>query len=92
MEVKRLLNTTRLLTLTGPGGRLRQNSLALQAAAEAEAQFAEGVWIAEYAALTAPELTPQTVIRTLRVSQEGTTDPLEFLCQYLGRAATAAHL
>ena len=82
VEVKRLLMTTRLLTLTGPGG-CGKTRLALQAAAEAEAQFADGVWLAEFAALTAPELAPQTVIRALRVSQEGRTNPLELLTQFL---------
>lgn len=82
VEVKRLLSTTRLLTLTGPGG-CGKTRLALQAAAEAEEQFVNGIWLAEFAVLMAPELAPQTVIRALGMSQEGTTYPLELLAQFL---------
>ncbi len=82
VEVKRLLVASRLLTLTGPGG-CGKTRLAVQAAAEAEAQFPDGVWLAEFAALMAPELALQTVIRALGVSQEGTTNPFELLTQFL---------
>jgi predicted ATPase/DNA-binding NarL/FixJ family response regulator len=82
VEVKRLLMATRLLTLTGPGG-CGKTRLALQVAAEVKAQFADGVWLAEFAALMAPELVPQTVIRALGVSPEGTTNPVGFLTEFL---------
>src|SRR5678815_1089346 len=53
-EVKRLLGTTRLLTLTGPGGT-GKTRLSLQVAAELLEKFPHGVWVIELA--TASDLS-----------------------------------
>src|SRR5262249_15791075 len=45
-EIKRLLGTTRLLTLTGSGGT-GKTRLALQAAADSLEHFSGGVWFVE---------------------------------------------
>ena len=47
-EVKRLLENTRLLTLTGPGG-CGKTRLALAAAGELVEGFEAGVWLVELA-------------------------------------------
>lgn len=67
-EVKSLLTRTRLLTLTGSGG-CGKTRLALQAAAELLEGTGDGVWLAELAPLTDPDLVVQTVARVFGVRE-----------------------
>ena len=68
-EVKRLLSSSRLVTLTGSGGA-GKTRLSLQVAAEVIDDFAHGVWFVELAALTDPALIPQTVAAVLGLREE----------------------
>ncbi|MGH2349054.1 MAG: tetratricopeptide repeat protein [bacterium] len=68
-DVGRLFSTTRLLTLTGPGG-CGKTRLALQAAAELVDEFADGVWLVELAALTDPGLVTQAAAGVLGMREE----------------------
>jgi len=67
-EVKRLLSTARVITLTGPGG-IGKSRLALRAAHRLGRHFPDGVWWVELAELDSPELVPYALARSLRVQE-----------------------
>jgi predicted ATPase/class 3 adenylate cyclase len=68
-EVKRLLGSTRLLTLTGTGGT-GKTRLSLQVAADLFDQFHDGVWLVEFATIDDPALVVETVAGALELRQE----------------------
>jgi len=68
-EVRRLLEDTRLLTLTGVGG-CGKTRLALAAAEELMETFEDGVWLVDLAPLSAPSLVPQAVASTLGLREQ----------------------
>ena len=59
-EALNLVGAHRLVTLTGVGG-IGKTRLALALARELRPHFADGVWLAEFSALTDPGLVPATV-------------------------------
>ncbi|HEX6269551.1 MAG TPA: BTAD domain-containing putative transcriptional regulator, partial [Anaerolineales bacterium] len=67
-EVKKLLGTARLLTLTGPGGS-GKTRLANQVAIDLVDAFRDGVWWVDLAALMDETLVSRTVAKTLGVSE-----------------------
>jgi predicted ATPase/class 3 adenylate cyclase len=68
-EVKKSLENTRLVTLTGSGGT-GKTRLSLQAASEILDRFKDGVWLIELAPITDPELVPKTVAGILGIHEE----------------------
>src|SRR5262245_42819181 len=68
VEVKRLLASSALLTLTGSGG-CGKSRLALQVGADLLEEYADSVWLVELAALSDPERVPQTVATALGVRE-----------------------
>jgi predicted ATPase/DNA-binding CsgD family transcriptional regulator len=81
-EVRRLLENTRLLTLTGSGG-CGKTRLALAAAGELVEGFDDGVWMVDLAPLADPSLVPQAVASTLGVHEQPGRAPAETLSDYL---------
>jgi hypothetical protein len=81
-EVKRLLEDTRLLTLTGSGacGKTR---LALAAAGELLEGFEDGVWMVDLAPLADPSLVPQAVASVLDTREQPGYSLTETLSNYL---------
>jgi predicted ATPase/transcriptional regulator with XRE-family HTH domain len=79
--VRRRLATTRLLTLTGPGG-IGKTRLALEAAGALNG-FADGVWLVELAPVTEPEIVPQAVAQALGVREERARPLRESLIEHL---------
>jgi predicted ATPase/class 3 adenylate cyclase len=68
-DVKRLLATTCLLTLTGAGG-CGKTRLALQVAADLVEEYTDGVWLVELALVSDGALLPQRVASALGVREE----------------------
>jgi non-specific serine/threonine protein kinase len=81
-EVRRLVGSSRLLTLTGAGG-CGKTRLAVQTAGELLDQFHDGAWIVDLAPLSEPDLIKNAVAVVLRV-QEGSERSIgEVLANYL---------
>ncbi len=81
-EVKRLLSTTRLLTLTGSGG-VGKTRLALRAAAEMARSFPHGVWLVSLASIDDPQLVVQAVFSALGLQDMSSGLSLSTLSRYL---------
>jgi predicted ATPase/class 3 adenylate cyclase len=73
-EVLALLETHRIVTLTGPGGS-GKTRLALQTAAESVEEYGDGVWFVSLAAVRDPQLIEPTIARVVG----GPDDLHEFL-------------
>jgi predicted ATPase/class 3 adenylate cyclase len=71
-EAVRLLVGSRILTMTGPGGT-GKTRLALQAAAEVSADFADGVFFVDLAPVTDPDIVPTRILDAIGV-QASTMD------------------
>jgi predicted ATPase/DNA-binding CsgD family transcriptional regulator len=80
-ETRRLLSSSRLLTLTGSGG-VGKTRLALRMAAEVRRTFPDGVWFVELGALQDPALLGHTLAGTLELSQVS-ANPTADLAEYL---------
>jgi hypothetical protein len=81
-EVKRLLERTRLLTLTGAGG-CGKSRLAERAAAELARAFPGGVCLVELVALDDPALLVHAALHALDLRDQTTVWPLATLTGYL---------
>jgi predicted ATPase/DNA-binding CsgD family transcriptional regulator len=67
-EVKRLLSSAHVITLTGPGG-IGKSRLALRAARRLGRHFPDGVSWVELAELDDPDLLPYALARAMRVQE-----------------------
>ena len=83
-EIRSLLTTTRLLTLTGPGG-CGKTRLALEVGADLLPEHPDGVWLIALAPLADEALVPQTVATALGVWEVPGRPVVETLTSYLQR-------
>jgi len=77
-----LVETSRLLTLTGPGG-VGKTRLALRLAANVVTRFPDGVWMIDLGALTGPEFIEQTIATTLGLRESRDLSARQALVGYL---------
>ena len=82
-DVKGLLKTTRLLTLTGSAGT-GKTRLLLRVAADLIGEFPDGVWLAELAPILEPRLLVQSVATALNVREEPGKPLLQTVAQAIG--------
>lgn len=65
-ELKRLILTSRLVTVTGSGG-IGKTRLAAEAVAALQREFRNGVWFVDMAAVSSPQATASAIAAALRV-------------------------
>jgi non-specific serine/threonine protein kinase len=82
VEIRKLIEDHRLVTLTGSGG-VGKTRLAHQVAGESLDEFAEGVWLVELASVADPELVTPAVASALGVREEPARPLLETLLNAL---------
>jgi predicted ATPase/DNA-binding SARP family transcriptional activator len=83
LQISELLGSTRLLTLTGPGGS-GKTRLAIEVARAVERGAAAHVWWVEMASLTDPSLVSQEVAAALRLVEEPGRSPTQALMEAIG--------
>lgn len=82
-ELTSLLDTDRLVTLTGAGG-CGKTRLALQAAAERIDRHVDGVWYVELASLAGSGTVARQVADVLGISDEGDGSVTDAVCEHVG--------
>ncbi|MFI5718814.1 protein kinase [Nocardia sp. NPDC051750] len=81
-EVKNLLSTSRLVTLTGIGG-VGKTRLALRAASQVIRDYADGVWLVDLADVSDSSLLVDIVAATVGVRDESAVPLTDVLLQFL---------
>jgi predicted ATPase/DNA-binding CsgD family transcriptional regulator len=81
-DVRRLLSTSRLVTLTGPGG-VGKTRLALEAANAVHRSFPDGTVLVELDQVSDPALVVNEVAVSVGLREQGGRAPIEVLTEYL---------
>ena len=81
-EVRALVESSRLVTLTGAGG-CGKTRLSLQVAAELLDGSGDGVWLVELAAVSDPDAVPSVIIEALGIAPQAGRPALEALLDAL---------
>ena len=81
-EVKQALNTYRLVTLTGSGG-VGKSRLSLQIGMQCLADFPDGVWLVELAAVTDPAIILPTILSIFSLREDSHRNALDLLTDHL---------
>jgi predicted ATPase/DNA-binding SARP family transcriptional activator len=81
-QAQRLLETARLVTLTGVGG-VGKTRLALWIGAQVSGMLRDGVWLADLAPLSDPDLLGRTVAEALGIRDHSTRPSVDILIKRL---------
>lgn len=81
-EVVSKLKSTRLLTVTGFGGA-GKTRLALQAAANLQEEFVDGIWLAKLETVPDPSLVAHEIANVLRIREQHGTSILSTIASHL---------
>jgi predicted ATPase len=82
-QILELIARHRLVTLTGSGG-VGKTRMSLKVGEQVVQTFAHGVWLAELAPLSDPDLVAQTVAAALEIARQSTTtDYTQLLIDFL---------
>jgi predicted ATPase/class 3 adenylate cyclase len=81
-EVRALVESSRMVTLTGSGG-CGKTRLSLQVAAEMLDGTGDGVWLVELAAVSDPDAVPSAIAGALGIASQGGRAALEVLLDAL---------
>jgi predicted ATPase/class 3 adenylate cyclase len=84
VQIKTLLNDSRLVMLTGTGGA-GKTRCAIQSGAEILERFPDGVWMVDLAPISNPALVTTTIAKVLGVREAPNQDLLVTLCNHLER-------
>jgi predicted ATPase/DNA-binding CsgD family transcriptional regulator len=83
-EVRRQVEASRLVTLTGPGG-VGKTRLAIQAGELMRRAFPDGVWIVDLATINDPALLADTIVAALGAIDRSAQTALEQLARHLAQ-------
>jgi predicted ATPase/DNA-binding CsgD family transcriptional regulator len=81
-QVCELLSENRLVTLTGAGGA-GKTRLAIEVAGRLSGGFSDGVWCADLAPITDPDLVPVTVARALGLPDQAGRSTMDTLTRFV---------
>ena len=81
-QVREILTSERLVTLTGAGGA-GKTRLAVHVASEVATEFPDGVWYVDLAPITHPDMVPMTVARTFGLPDQPGRSTIEVLNGFL---------
>ena len=81
-EIRQLLNSARLVTLTGAGGT-GKTRLAIEVTRKIGDQYPEGVWVVDFAVLPEPSLIWQSIASVLAVREEPNRSLVQTLTDFL---------
>jgi predicted ATPase/class 3 adenylate cyclase len=81
-EVGKLLESTRLMTVTGPAG-VGKTRMALELATAVLDEYRHGAWFVELAAVADPGLVPHALAASLQIREQPGREPLETIVSAL---------
>ncbi|MBV9602490.1 MAG: tetratricopeptide repeat protein [Chloroflexi bacterium] len=87
LELRKLLASTPLLTLTGAGG-MGKTRLALRLAQDMSQEQADGTWLVELAHIVDPQLVPLAIATTLGVPEQPDRSVVDSVTQHIGPKQT----